>query len=125
MGIGRHGTRRTSLPVDVHQGPAAQEGYCRITHPHPARSPMKIVLAADGSNSTKKALAWLVTNPQLSNGDSEVVVVNVQPPVPARVKTIVGSDVVADYHQDEARKVLAPIQKFLDRHDLAHTTRWV
>jgi hypothetical protein len=85
---------------------------------------MKVLLAADGSKFTKKALAFLVTNDSLCSGD-ELVVLHVQPPVPPRVKTMLGAAVVRDYHRDEARKVLDPIERFLKRHDLRFTTTWV
>lgn len=86
---------------------------------------MKILLAADGSKFTKKALAFLVTNEGLCNANDDLVVLHVQPPVPPRVKTMLGSAVVRDYHQDEARKVLEPIERFLKRHDVRFTTAWV
>ncbi len=79
---------------------------------------MKIVLAADGSQYTKKALAFLVTHESLAGPDDEVVVVNVQSQLPPRVRTAVGADVVKEYLHDEAEKVLAPIRKFLDKHDI-------
>jgi nucleotide-binding universal stress UspA family protein len=85
---------------------------------------MKILFAADGSNFTKKALAFLVTHEPLLAG-SELVVLNVQPPLPPQVKGFVGASVVADYHSDEAAKVLAPIEEFLRRHELKVRTSWV
>ena len=85
---------------------------------------MKILLAADGSPYTKKALAYLVNHEALAAG-GEVVVVNVQPPIPPRVKSAVGAAVVADYHRDEAGKVLQPIERFLKRHQIPFTTKWV
>lgn len=85
---------------------------------------MKIVLAADGSSYTKKALAFLVTHEEIAGGDGHIVVVNVQPAVPPRVKSMVGASAVHDYHAEEAAKVLKPIEKFLQRHDLAYTARW-
>jgi nucleotide-binding universal stress UspA family protein len=84
---------------------------------------MKIVLAADGSNYTKKALAFLLTHDEIVGVDGEVVVVNVQPAVPPRVKSMVGAATVADYHREESEKVLKPITRFLERHDLRFTTR--
>lgn len=84
---------------------------------------MKIVLAADGSSYTKKALAFLLTHDQIAGADGEVVVVNVQPAVPPRVKSMVGSAAVADYHREESEKVLKPIGKFLERHGIHYTTR--
>ena len=85
---------------------------------------MKIVLAADGSSYTKKALAFLVTHEEIAGGDGQLVVVNVQPAMPPRVKSMVGASAVNDYHADEAAKVLKPIEKFLQRHDIAYTVRW-
>ena len=85
---------------------------------------MKIVLAADGSSYTKKALAFLVTHGEIAGGDGHIVVVNVQPAVPPRVKSMVGATAVHDYHAEEAAKVLKPIEKFMQRHNLSYTTRW-
>jgi nucleotide-binding universal stress UspA family protein len=85
---------------------------------------MKIVLAADGSSYTKKALAFLMTHTEIAGSDGQIVVVNVQPAVPPRVKSMVGASAVNDYHAEEAQKVLKPIEKFLQRHDVAYTARW-
>ena len=86
---------------------------------------MKILLAADGSPFTKKALAFLVANENLCGPDDEVVVLHVQPPVPPRVKSLLGAGAVNDYHADEARKVLDPIERFLKRHQLQFSTSWL
>ena len=86
---------------------------------------MKILLAADGSKYTKKALAFLVTHESLCGPDDELLVFNVQPPVPPRVKTMLGAAAVRDYHQDEALKVLDPIERFLKRHKLSYRVSWV
>lgn len=84
---------------------------------------MKILLAADGSSYTKKALAYLVTHEALAGEDGHIVVVNVQPAVPPRVRSMVGASAVQDYHREESEKVLKPIEKFLQRHDIPYTTR--
>ncbi len=81
---------------------------------------MKILLAADGSEYTKKALAFLVTHESLLNSHSELLVLNVQPPMPGRVSTLLGSAEVAAYHLEEGDKVLQPIKQFLDRHALVY-----
>jgi nucleotide-binding universal stress UspA family protein len=86
---------------------------------------MKILLAADGSKFTKKALAFLVTHDAMLDADGEVVVFHVQSPLPPRVKTMVGASSVQDYHREEAAKVLDPIKKFLDKHGLRHRAAWV
>lgn len=85
---------------------------------------MKIVLAADGSNCTKKALAYLVTHENLAGPEDEVLVVNVQPTLPPRVRSAVGADVVKEYQEEEAEKVLKPIRRFMDKHDIRYRTEW-
>lgn len=85
---------------------------------------MKILLAADGSAYTKKALAFLVTHEELVAGAGEVVVLNVQPTIPPRVRSMVGAAAVNDYHREEADKVLKPIARFLERHGIAHTAKY-
>lgn len=86
---------------------------------------MKLLLAADGSKFTKKALAFLVTHEAFTGEDGELVVLNVQTPVPPRVKGMLGSAAVHDYHREEAEKVLAPIERFLKRHNIKTRTTWV
>lgn len=85
---------------------------------------MKILLAVDGSEYTKKALAYLVVHDSLLGPQAEVHVLHVQTPMPPRVKRMVGSDAVADYQQEEADKVLKPVSKFLQKHKVTHKTAW-
>ncbi|HSW17116.1 MAG TPA: universal stress protein [Ramlibacter sp.] len=85
---------------------------------------MKIVLAADGSECTKKALAYLVTHESLCGPGDEVLVLNVQPNLPPRVRSAVGSDVAKEYQEEEAEKVLAPIRRFMDKHDIRFRCEW-
>ncbi len=85
---------------------------------------MRIVLAADGSAYTKKALAFLMTHESLAGPDDEIVVVHAQPALPPRVRSAVGADVVKSYLHDEAEKVLAPIRRFLDKHDVTYRCEW-
>ncbi len=85
---------------------------------------MKILFAADGSECTKKALAFLVTHESLAGTEDELLVLNVQPPLPPRVAPMVGSDVATDYHRDMANQVLDPIKQFLDRHPIRYRCEW-
>ena len=84
---------------------------------------MKILLAADGSAYTKKALAFVVTHEEMAGGDGQLIVLNVQPPVPPRVKGMLGAAAIADYHREESDKVLKPIERFLARHDIRFTLK--
>lgn len=76
---------------------------------------MKILLAADGSAYTKKALAFLVNNEALLH-NAELVVLHVQLPMPPRVRAFVAPELIAAYHEEEAAKVTVPIEAFLQRH---------
>jgi nucleotide-binding universal stress UspA family protein len=82
---------------------------------------MKILLAADGSNYTKRALAWLMDH----HATDEVVVIHVQPPLPPRVRSHVTVETVQGYYADECTKVLAPIEKALTKAGVAFKARWV
>ena len=83
---------------------------------------MKILFAADGSKYTKKALAFLVTHEALA-GDGELVVLNVQPVMPPRVKAMVGAAAVQSYQKDEADKVLKSIDTMEKRVGVDGVTR--
>ena len=84
---------------------------------------MKILFAADGSKFTKKALAFLVTHEAFAAEGAEVLVLNCQPTMPPRVRSMVGAQAVDDYYKEESGKVLQPIAAFLGRHGLAFRTR--
>ncbi len=90
---------------------------------------MRILLAADGSKYTKKALAFLLAHRErlLSEVKGEALelhIVNVQAPIPPRARAAVGKEVVDEYHKAEAEKVFAPILKFLEKHDVVATSEW-
>lgn len=85
---------------------------------------MRIVLAADGSPYTKKALAFLITHESLLGPEDELLVVHTQLAMPPRVRATVGADVVKSYQSEEAEKVLGPIRRFLDRHDVHYSCEW-
>ena len=86
---------------------------------------MKILLAVDGSDYTKKAAAFLVTHESLAGPEDELVVLHVQPAVPPRVKTMLGASAIRAYHEEESAKVLGPLERFLKRHRLNFRTMWV
>jgi nucleotide-binding universal stress UspA family protein len=85
---------------------------------------MRIVLAADGSTYTKKALAFLSNHESLAGPDNELLVLNVQPQMPPRVRSMAGADAITGYHQEEAEKVLGPIRKFLERKGIPFRCEW-
>ena len=81
---------------------------------------MKLLLAADGSPFTQKALVFLAAHRELLSAGEKLLVLNVQPPVPGRVTTMLGSADVAAYHLEEAAAVLEPVRQWLDQHGVPH-----
>jgi nucleotide-binding universal stress UspA family protein len=86
---------------------------------------MKILFPADGSEFTKKALAFLVTHENICGPEDELIVLNVQATIPHRVQRMVGSTTVREYYNDEATKVLKSIDRFLTKQKLNFRTSWV
>jgi nucleotide-binding universal stress UspA family protein len=83
---------------------------------------MKILLAVDGSNYSKKMLAYLAVHEALLSPDHDYTVFTAQAALPARARAALGKEVVDGYYQDESVKVLAPVQKFLQRHGIVATS---
>ncbi len=86
---------------------------------------MKVLLPVDGSGHTKKMLAYLTTHEGLLGASPELVVLNVQLPIPVRAARAVGKEIVTEFHHAESEAVLSPVCKFLDRHGLSYKTRTV
>ena len=79
---------------------------------------MKILLAVDGSEFTKKMLAYLATHEELFSPANKYTLITVQPQLPARARAAVGKEVVEAYQREEGEKVLAPVATFLTRHGI-------
>jgi nucleotide-binding universal stress UspA family protein len=86
---------------------------------------MNILLAADGSRYTKKALAFLINHASLMNETDSLHVLHVQLAMPPRVRSVAGKELVMDYYEKEAEKILQPIRKFLDRHGTNYHADWI
>lgn len=84
---------------------------------------MNILLAVDGSPYTKKMLAYLATHDLFTQNQSYTVF-TVQPTLPPRARAAVGKSIVDQYYKDEAEKVLAPVSKFLLRHNIDAKSAW-
>ena len=85
---------------------------------------MKILLAVDGSEYTKKMLAYLTTHDGLFTPDHDYFIFTAQPALPARARAAVGKEIVDRYHTEEAEKILAPASKFLLRHVIDAKSQW-
>jgi nucleotide-binding universal stress UspA family protein len=79
---------------------------------------MKILLAVDGSEYTKKMLAFLATHEELFGAHNRYTLLTVNPQLPPRARAAVGKDMVEAYHREEGEKVLSPVSQFLLRHGI-------
>lgn len=85
---------------------------------------MKILLAVDGSDYTKKMLAYLTTHNELFTPDNTYTIFTAQPALPPRARAAVGKEIVDKYQSEEAEKVLSPVSKFLTRHGIEAKSLW-
>jgi nucleotide-binding universal stress UspA family protein len=85
---------------------------------------MKILLAVDGSDYTKRMLAYLTTHEELFTAANSYTIFTVQPALPARARAALGKEIVDKYHLDEAERILGPVSKFLQRHGIDAKSQW-
>ncbi len=73
---------------------------------------MKILLAADGSNYTKRMLAYLAAHDEMLGPKNRYTVLTVVPGVPPEVTHYVERGFMVKYYQEQADTVLQPIKAF-------------
>lgn len=79
---------------------------------------MKILLAVDGSEYTRKMIDYVCANKTLFDASHAYTVFNAQPALPPHVRSTLGSKAVQEYHDEEAQKVLAPAKAALEAQGL-------
>ena len=79
---------------------------------------MKILLAVDGSEYTKKMLDYVCANKTLFDASHQYTVFNAQPVLPPHARSALGASVVHEYHDEEAKKVLQPARAALEAQGL-------
>jgi nucleotide-binding universal stress UspA family protein len=85
---------------------------------------MKILLAVDGSDYTRKMLDYVCGNRELFDPSHTYVLFNAQPPLPPHARSALGATVVQNYHVEEAGKVLEPALAVLAARGLQATSQW-
>jgi nucleotide-binding universal stress UspA family protein len=81
---------------------------------------MKILLAADDSKYTLKALDFMVSHKHMLNHQGELLVLHAQMPLPAGFNVILGFDKARELHAVEAEKVFKPVKNLLDEHAIEY-----
>ena len=73
---------------------------------------MKILLAVDGSSTTKRMLATLAAHDEMLQGDNQYTALTVVPPVPVRAAAFLPRTSLDGWYEEEAEKVLSPVRAF-------------
>lgn len=81
---------------------------------------MKLLLAADGGEYTRKALDFILAHDRLLGSERELVVIHVQMSLPAGFNVMMGFDKARELHTIEAEKIFKPIRSFLDKHTVKY-----
>jgi nucleotide-binding universal stress UspA family protein len=85
---------------------------------------MKILLAVDGSEYTRKMLDYVNSNSALFDASHEYTLFNAQSLLPPHARSVVGAGVAQEYHREEAQKVLEPALAALKARGLRATSAW-
>lgn len=81
---------------------------------------MKILIAVDGSDYTKRALDYLCAHDWLRVGHA-LTVFTVALALPHRAAAFAGPDLVQNYYWDDAEQVLRPVRELLGGKGIAAT----
>lgn len=87
---------------------------------------MNIMIAADGSEYTRKATQYVASQPGWLRAGAQLHVFHVEPPVTSlRARAILGADAVDHYYKNECEAALAPAKKILDEKNIAFQSDYV
>lgn len=83
---------------------------------------MKILLAVDGSEYTRRTLAYLASHPELFSGRVEFTALTVTTPITPGALSMLTGDFVTEYYDDQASSVFDPVREFAKAKGWALTT---
>jgi nucleotide-binding universal stress UspA family protein len=76
---------------------------------------MKILVAADGSDYTKRMLGYLAAHDEWLGPAHQYTVVNTVPAVPPRATAVLDRELLRSYYADTAEAVFKPIRAFFKK----------
>jgi nucleotide-binding universal stress UspA family protein len=76
---------------------------------------MNILLPVDGSDFTKRMLAYLAAHGELLGAGHEHVFLTVVAPIPSHAARFLDRSTLDDYYREEAEAVLRPIRAFAEQ----------
>ena len=81
---------------------------------------MKILLAADGSEYTKRALEFLTQHKQLLGEDGELLVIHAQMLLPTVFASAISVEKALEINESAADEMFSPIKTFLEKHAIRY-----
>jgi nucleotide-binding universal stress UspA family protein len=82
---------------------------------------MKILLAVDGSEHTRRALAYLAAHDEWLGARHAYTVVHAATALPHRAAAFQGLDVARSFYEDDAELIFKPVRQFLATHGIQAT----
>jgi nucleotide-binding universal stress UspA family protein len=82
---------------------------------------MKILVAVDGSEFTRRMVAYWAAHEEWLGPQHTYTVLTVVPPIPPGAAAMLDRELLHSYYADEGEKVFHPIRLFLDQQGLAAT----
>lgn len=79
---------------------------------------MKILVAVDGSATTKRALAYLAAHDEWLGSHHRYTLLHVVPSVPPRAAAVIDKPVLESYYAAEGEKVFKPLRSFFVKQGL-------
>jgi len=76
---------------------------------------MKILLPVDGSDYTKRMLAYITAHDELLRGDNEYTIFTAVAPVPAHAARFLDRAILDDYYREQAQGPLRTVTAFADQ----------
>jgi nucleotide-binding universal stress UspA family protein len=76
---------------------------------------MKILIAVDGSEYTRRMLAWWAAHEDFLGDAHSYTVLTVVPQIPPYAASAVNRELLLSYYSDEGDKVFKPVRAFLDQ----------
>jgi len=86
---------------------------------------MKILLAVDGSPSTKRMLATLAARDELLRPDQHYTALTVVPAIPAHAASFLPPEALRGWHEELAEAVLAPVRAFAAQNHWSFEARYL
>ena len=73
---------------------------------------MKILLPVDGSEYTRRALAYVATHEDVLGKGNEIIIFTVTPAIPSHAARFLDRATLDDHYREEAENVLGPVCAF-------------